>query len=266
MIDDSALLRLAEAPNAYEPINDDERLIVETCYVLFLGRGDQPRFNSVQYLRLSPETIAATVDEIRSRARQHGRSALMWEVARSATPADLLERLQRLGMTPATPPMAVVMALRASPPPAPPEIAVSHVETIADFRTYVTITHEVFGMLDQLDAELERIERDGANDLARKQFVRYIAWLAGEPVAAASALFTDAGVMLHSGSTRPIARGRGAYRALVAARWHDALERGTPAVVTRAGPQSRPILRQVGFEELTEIHFLVDHFAGCRAS
>jgi predicted GNAT family acetyltransferase len=257
---DDAILRLAEASNAYEPIGDGEHLFVEQSYVLFLGRGDDPRFNSVQYLRLSPQTLDATVAEIRDRAREHGRHALIWEVAHSATPADLVERLQALGLTLATPPMAVVMALRTPPPPPPPEIVVSRVESIADFRAYVTITHEVFGMLDQLDAELERIEREGAGDLARQQFVRYLAWIEGEPIAAASALFTDAGVMLHSGSTRPIARGRGAYRALVAARWHDAVERGTPVVVTRAGPQSRPILRQVGFAELTEIHFLIDRF------
>ena len=256
----ATLLRLAEAPNIYEPINADERLFVEESYVLFLGRGDDPGFNSVQHLRLSPSTIDATVAEIRDRARYHGRHALTWEVARSATPADLLDRLQALGMTPATPPMAVVMALRTPPPAPPAEIVVSRVESIADFRAYVTITHEVFGLLDRLDAELERIDREGARDLAQQQFVRYIAWIAGEPVAAASALFTDAGVMLHSGSTKPNARGRGAYRALVAARWNDAAARGTPVAVTRAGPQSRPILRQVGFEELTEIHFLLDHF------
>ncbi|HEY0738618.1 MAG TPA: hypothetical protein VGD69_27115 [Herpetosiphonaceae bacterium] len=260
LTDNAAILRLAEASNAYEPIGDDERLFVETGYVLFLGRGDDPRLNSVQYLRLSPAAVDTTIAEIRARAREHGRHALMWEVARSATPADLIERLRSLGMTPATPPLAVVMALRTPPPPPPPEIVVSRVASIADFRAYVTITHEVFGMLDRLDAELERIEREGSHDLAQQQFVRYIASIDGQPIAAASALFTDAGVMLHSGSTRPSARGRGAYRALVAARWHDAAERGTPVAVTRAGPQSQPILRQVGFQELTEINFLIDRF------
>lgn len=93
---DDAILRLAEASNAYEPIGDDERLFVEPRHVLFLGRSADPRFNSVQYLRLSPDTIDATIAAIRDRAREHGRHALMWEVARSATPADLIERLQAL--------------------------------------------------------------------------------------------------------------------------------------------------------------------------
>jgi predicted GNAT superfamily acetyltransferase len=67
-------------------------------------------------------------------------------------------------------------------------------------------------------------------------------------------------VTLFGGSTLPEARGRGAYRALVAARWDDAVERGTPILVTQAGPMSRPILAQLGFREVCEIRILLDKF------
>jgi hypothetical protein len=254
------LLRLAEAPSAYEILGDGEYLVEREHYLLFLGRGSDPRFNTVQHLRLSPETVSATVAEVRSIARQHGRMALMWEVASAATPPTLLDQLRQFGMTPHDPPTAVVMALRQPPPP-PTDVTVSHVETIDDFCTFVSITHEVFGMMDQLGDELDRIQRDGAQDLAQIHFRRYLAWIDGVPVAAASATFTDVGVLLHAGATRLAARGRGAYRALVAARWDDAARHGTPIVVTRAGPQSRPILHRLGFEEFAEIHFLVDRYA-----
>ena len=56
----------------------------------------------------------------------------------------------------------------------------------------------------------------------------------------ASASFGERGAALFGGSTLPEARGRGAYRALVAARWDDAVARGTPVLVTQAGPMSRP--------------------------
>jgi hypothetical protein len=255
---DDLVLRLAEATNAYEPIGDGERLIERDRYVLFLGRGDHAGVNSVQYLRLSPETIAETVAEVRALAREHGRRALTWEIASSATPADLVDRLRALGMTPDTPPTAIVMALRTSPPPAPADIHVTRVETLEDFRTFVTIIHEVFGMLDRLGDEIKRIDRDGARDLAQTRFMRYLAWIGGAPIAAATATFTEVGALLHSGSTRPAARGRGAYRALVAARWEVAVSRGSAVAVTRAGPMSRPILSRVRFEALAEIHFLVD--------
>jgi predicted GNAT family acetyltransferase len=252
------LLRLAEAPNAYEPLGSGEQLITRDSFMLFLGRGDHAGANTVQYLRLTPEALPSIVSEVRALARAHGRQALTWEVATSATPSDLAARLQQLGMAPASPPKAVIMALREPPPSPPSEITVTRVASIADFRTFVSITHEVFGMLDRLESELIRIDRDGAADLADMRFRRYLAWSEGTAIAAASATFTDAGVMLHAGSTRSEYRGRGAYRALVAARWEEAVQHGTPQVVTRSGPLSRPILQRVGFTELAEIAFLVD--------
>jgi hypothetical protein len=53
-------------------------------------------------------------------------------------------------------------------------------------------------------------------------------------------------------------RGRGAYRALVRARWDDAVARGTPLAVTDAGSQSRPILARLGFREICTIRALID--------
>jgi hypothetical protein len=52
--------------------------------------------------------------------------------------------------------------------------------------------------------------------------------------------------------------GRGAYRALVHARWEDAVARGTPLAATDAGSQSRPILERMGFREVCTIRCLID--------
>jgi GNAT superfamily N-acetyltransferase len=182
-------------------------------------------------------------------------------VADTAQPDDLAERLVDLGAFPArsvTDASATVMALRTAPAPGPREVGVRRVTTVEDFRRYVTITHEVFNRLHLLPAELERIGRDGVRDVADTRFVRYLAEADGEPVAAASATFAPAGVILHAGSTLPAARGRGAYRALVRARWDDAVAHGTPALVTRAGAMSRPILERLGFEPLGAIRLLDD--------
>ena len=80
----------------------------------------------------------------------------------------------------------------------------------------------------------------------------YLAYLDGEPVARATASFSEHGVTLFGGATLPEARGRGAYRALVAARWEDAVARGTPALVTQASAMSRPILARLGFREVCD--------------
>jgi hypothetical protein len=57
---------------------------------------------------------------------------------------------------------------------------------------------------------------------------------------------------------RPEARGRGAYRALVRARWDDAAERGTPALTVHAGALSRPILERLGFVTVGDVTCLLD--------
>ena len=92
--------------------------------------------------------------------------------------------------------------------------------------------------------------------------VVYLAYLDGKPVARASGAFSEHGVTLFGGATLPEARGRGAYRALVAARWEDAVRRGTPALITQAGAMSQPILGRLGFREVCRIRILIDRFDG----
>jgi len=67
------------------------------------------------------------------------------------------------------------------------------------------------------------------------------------------------GVALMGGAVLPEARGRGLYRALVRARWDDAVERGTPALAVMANPDtSYPILRRLGFEDVCVVRRLED--------
>jgi hypothetical protein len=56
-------------------------------------------------------------------------------------------------------------------------------------------------------------------------------------------------------------RGRGAYRALVRARWDAAVDRGTPALTVGAESMSRPILARLGFVNVGWTDCLIDRFA-----
>jgi GNAT superfamily N-acetyltransferase len=68
---------------------------------------------------------------------------------------------------------------------------------------------------------------------------------------------TPAGLVLAGGSTLPEARGRGCYRALVRARWDEAVRLGTPGLAVQAQyGTSAPILRKLGFIEVASIHTL----------
>jgi hypothetical protein len=100
-------------------------------------------------------------------------------------------------------------------------------------------------------ADFAREGRDGAT---------YLAFVDGRAVARATAAFTEHGVLLFGGATLPDARGRGAYHALVRARWDDAVARGTPVLVTHAGAMSRPILERLGFEAVSRVEILVDRW------
>lgn len=98
---------------------------------------------------------------------------------------------------------------------------------------------------DALAAQFEALRKSRSGAV-------YGAWLDGELVGSARAFFSPRGVLLAGGSTLPAARGRGVYRALVRARWDDAVEAGLPALVVHAGAMSRPILERLGFEQVLQ--------------
>jgi predicted N-acetyltransferase YhbS len=68
----------------------------------------------------------------------------------------------------------------------------------------------------------------------------------------------DAGVALMGGAVLPELRGRGAYRALVRARWDHAVARGTPLLVVQAGAMSAPVLGRLGFVPHATLKLYVD--------
>jgi hypothetical protein len=93
----------------------------------------------------------------------------------------------------------------------------------------------------------------------------YAAWLDREIVSAGTCAPTPHGLLLYGGATVSRARGRGAYRALLRARWDEAMARGTPALITQGGSMSRPILERLGFEPVGHVHMLLDEFGKRKA-
>ena len=79
----------------------------------------------------------------------------------------------------------------------------------------------------------------------------------GTPVAFAIADRSPVGLFLAGGATLPEARGRGCYRALVRARWDEAIGARPPGLAVQAQYESSaPILRRLGFVETATIHTL----------
>jgi hypothetical protein len=245
------LVEVAENANTYTPLGPQDERVVDDRYVLWMGRGDAPGWNVVQRLRLAPDDVESVLDEVHARLRAKGRTGCTWEVGTHATPADLVERLLALGLVDDQPyPLAVGMVLTEAPAAAPPGVQVRRAETDDEYLASARIAAIAFQA--PMPTEPPK-ERDPLNPV-------YLAYVDGEPVARASASLGEHAVSLFGGSTLPEARGRGAYRALVAARWEDAVARGTPVLVTQASPMSRPILGRLGFREVCEIRILLDAF------
>jgi GNAT superfamily N-acetyltransferase len=250
-VTDADVLELAENANTYTPLGPRDERVVNERFVLWMGRGNEPGWNVAQRFRLQPDEIGAVREEIHRLLRARGRTACTWEVGTHATPVDLVERLLALGLVDDEPtPLAVGMVLTEPPAQAAPEVEVRRAESDEEHLAAARIAAIAFG--GPVPTEAPR-DRDPNN-------IVYLAYIDGEPVARGSGSFSKRGATLFGGSTLPEARGQGAYRALVAARWDDAVARGTPLLVTQASPMSRPILAQLGFREVCEIRILLDVF------
>jgi hypothetical protein len=251
---------LAENANTYQALGPDDERVMDPRYVIWLGAGSSdPHWTVVQRLRLADREVGSTVTEIRELVASRGRSSCTWEIADSATPVDLVDRLLGLGCVPDDEPLAVGMVLTEAPGDDPPGVTARRVESLAEYRESLRLAAAVFGI--EPAAEQELLDR-APDDFAEsgKDSASYLAFVDGRPVARATAAFTSHGVLLFGGATLEDARGRGAYRALVRARWDDAVARGTPVLVTHAGSMSRPILARLGFREVSRIHILLDRF------
>ena len=60
----------------------------------------------------------------------------------------------------------------------------------------------------------------------------------------------------------PCARGQGAYRAILAARWAEVERLGKEGLVIHAGMMSRPILERCGFEVVGQLELFLDRGLG----
>ena len=86
-----------------------------------------------------------------------------------------------------------------------------------------------------------------------------LAMIDDEPAGSAGiSLFPPAGAAITGGSVRPKFRGRGVYRALVAARLGIARQAGVSGLVVWGGDMSAPILNRLGFEKVGWRRFYLD--------
>jgi len=259
---DPDVFELVDNPNTYTPLRPGEERVWDGRFVLYMGL--QEGWNVAQRFRFPAQDVDGVRAEVHRLLRERGRTTCAWEIGTAAQPADLADLLLERGLTCDDADREQTgMVLDRDPGPPPAGVSVRLAETRDDYAASERIAYRAFGeATDPEPATIDRLHK--THDPSRWR--RYVASIEGVDVATGSASFTDRGVVLNAGSTLPEWRGRGAYRALVRARWEDAVAAATPVLVTQAGAMSRPILERMGFAAVCRIEALQDTLGGGSAS
>jgi GNAT superfamily N-acetyltransferase len=180
------------------------------------------------------------LEAARAAARARDASRLEWWVGPSSPPGAV-EELVAAGLVPDEVPVLTGMTCTARPP------AVDGVDVRpAGAAEAAEIENAVWGGEPRpVPAEHPSIHL-------------FAAVVDGRPVGVARSVDMDHGVAMMGGAVLPEFRGRGAYRALVRARWDYAAARGTPLLVVQAGALSAPVLDGLGFVRHCDLHLYVD--------
>lgn len=177
--------------------------------------------------------------------------AVEWKTRGHDEPADLTDRLRDAGFVPEERETVLIgLSAQMAAEPAPPEgVVLRQVTADADMRRIADMESAVWGY----DSSWVAADLAGRVAAAPDEIAVMVAEVEGEIVSAAWLVFragTDfAG--LWGGSTRAEWRGKGIYRALVAARAQRAVARGVPYLQVDASDDSNPILRRLGFHAVT---------------
>lgn len=250
----SALRQFAETPDRFTDLSPDvERFANErVCIVQGLF------WAAATDIHVATDEVEALVAEVR--ARVPAEKTTVWWLGPSCEPAGLVEQLQTLGFTAPDDGSEVLHALAMEREPAAARGGVE-VRVVATYDEFVTATKVGW---DAFELSEERRERERPHLPAMFETLEtaprfFVAYLDGEPAGVARSVYSKRGVFLIGGAVLPAARGRGVYRALVRARWDDAVARGTPGMVTQARRDtSYPILTGLGFEEVCLVRRLQD--------
>jgi GNAT superfamily N-acetyltransferase len=230
----------ARSPGAYLDASGAEVVDNERYFAAIVAGG---KYINVFRPRFAPEGAAEVLAEVRSLAP----SAIgSWQT----DSIELADALVAAGARLPAPPLEWEFTALATAT-APPAVAGFETRRVESFDDYLIGLEIALSAEQYTEAARAHRRAEAKETYERRKNGPSMEWLAsidGEPVAHARAFPGPRGLLLDGGATLPSARGRGAYRALIAARWDEAVARGTPALVVQAGDMSRPILERCGFE------------------
>ena len=203
------------------------------------------------YSKLDESNADAAIEEEIEHHRALG-VKFEWKLYAHDTPADLMERLKRHGFEVGPHEAVLVLDLNDAPAwiDAPPTHEVVRLERVEQIGMFRNVAEAVFGK----DYAMTSTQLADAIRAGDRGHLGYVGLCDGKP-ASIGRLYTDPASHFggcYGGATLPHFRGRGVYRAVVAARARDAREMGAKYLLVDAMPTSRPILERLGFAHLTD--------------
>ena len=242
--------KVVEAAAAWVWVPPDAEDFVEAEYRLTA----YPDRTSVQWSATN-RPVEELIAEVRERARETKRPVLRWWVNARTTPSTTARVLREHGFQQVE--TLEVLArqlddadeLRATLN-VPDDVMVRPADDPDSIRQAGEIDAEVFGWSPptpkQLADEIDLAAKASSTGIRPTR--RYIAYIDDQPIGSAGYTLAGDALRLWGAGVLPVARGRGAYRALVLARCLDGAEQGaTLALVKGRVDTSAPVLRRAGF-------------------
>jgi len=255
-----AIRRFAEEPSVYLPDPPSPARRIKTqSFVLMLA--PSPGMSVASEIRTADDTLDGTIEQVRALVRDSGYTRSTWLVGPSCTPGKLASLLRDRGFRPAAPPLEPMLtAMALVEPPAPPPDG-THAKLVADYDDFLTtlkIAIDAFDLPEEAAARVLAVAPELWKSRDPLKRFDHLAVVDGEPVGFSHTLVGTTGLVLDGSGVNAKSRGRGAYRALVAARWAEAVKLEKPALVVQAGSMSGPILERCGFERICDLDVLDD--------
>ena len=224
-----------------------------------------PGPNHVSWVRCRPDEADAVIREALDAAAARG-LPVSWILDPDTEPPDFGDRLRAHGYVPEPgdeeSKVMVLLAEAKLEMPAVEGLAIR--DALADLEAFTLseqVAEEGFSGLPfgEVSAIAPWRERRYANNRAAGNRRVVLATIDGEPAGSGSmTLLGPNAAIINGGAVRPHFRGRGVYRALVAARLGIAREAGAAGLMVWGGHMSAPILARLGFETVSWRRFYVE--------
>lgn len=216
-----------------------------------------PGPNSASWVRCRAEEADEVIDEVTALVRNRD-LPLMWVLDPDTEPANFPEFLAARGVQPdPQAPEAEVMVLPIDVNfEAPPVEGMELQDGLADLEAFSrvdAVNAEAFGGRAPRDdaGYAAQLKRRRQNQIAAGNRRLVLATIDREPAGSSGlSLYAPDGAIITGGAVRVKFRGRGVYRAMVAARLEMARKAGVAGLSVWGGPMSAPILARMGFEKV----------------